>query len=115
MKQVIVIRTDLGMGKGKMCAQAAHASIVAAFNARARNKIAFGEWFAISQAKIVVKVESDTELMDIYAKAVNAGLPCSMIKDAALTQLEMPAYTAVGIGPCKDEDVDKITGGLKLL
>lgn len=58
---------------------------------------------------------SEEELLDIYNKAIEAVLPCSLIKDAGLTEFKEPTYTAVAIGPSRPNDVDKITGHLKLL
>jgi PTH2 family peptidyl-tRNA hydrolase len=115
MKMVVVIRNDLGMGKGKMVAQGGHAIIEAFLDAKRKNPKAVEEWLREGQKKIVVKVNSEEELIDIYNKAKSEGLPCSIIRDAGHTQLEPGTLTAVAIGPDKDEKIDKITGHLKLL
>jgi PTH2 family peptidyl-tRNA hydrolase len=115
MKQIIIIRTDLGMSKGKMCSQASHASLISFEIARRADQDSAYNWFHGCQAKIVVKANSEDELLGIYDKAIKAKLPCSLIKDAARTQLSEPAYTAACVGPAENEDIDKITKDLKLL
>ncbi|WP_456372216.1 aminoacyl-tRNA hydrolase [Methanocaldococcus sp.] len=115
MKMVVVIRTDLGMGKGKMVAQGGHAIIEAFLDAQRKNPKAVEEWLREGQKKVVVKVNSEKELIEIYNKAKSENLPCSIIRDAGHTQLKPGTLTAVAIGPDKDEKIDKITGHLKLL
>lgn len=112
MKQAIVIRTDLKMGKGKTAAQASHASVSSFLRS---NKDDQAEWLEEGMKKVVLKVPGEKELKDIFRAAKNEKLPVSMINDAGLTQLEPGTATAVGIGPAEDRTVDKITGKLKLL
>jgi len=112
MKQVIVVRTDLDMGKGKIAAQTSHASIAALRHAKEEDA---DEWDSQGMKKIVLKVSSEKELLSIFEQAKNARLPVAIIKDAGLTQIESGSPTAVGIGPAEDEEIDKITGKLKLL
>lgn len=115
MKQVIVVRTDLEMSKGKLAAQVAHASVIAAFEAYRGWREWFNEWWESGQKKVVLRVGSERELLEIYEKARRSNLPVSMVRDAGLTELPPGTLTAVGIGPAPDEEVDKITGGLRLL
>jgi PTH2 family peptidyl-tRNA hydrolase len=112
MKQAIIVRTDLKMGKGKIAAQSAHASIAAFLHA---TEIARERWVGEGMAKIVLKVANEDELRKIHATAKRAKLPTELIVDRGLTQIEPGTATAVGIGPAEDEAVDKITGKLKLL
>ncbi len=112
MKQVIVVRTDLKMGKGKIAAQVAHASLASFLKA---GFFAKRKWLAQGMKKVVVKVSSEKELMEIYRKAKKMKLPHELIRDAGHTQLEPGTITALGIGPAKDEEIDKITSRLKLL
>lgn len=112
MKQAIILRTDLKMGKGKLAVQCAHASIAAFVKSAYSVRKA---WLAKGMKKIVLKVGSETELKAIYKKAKAAKLPTVIINDAGLTQLEPGVATAVGIGPANDKKIDKITGKLKLL
>lgn len=115
-KQVIVIRKDLNMRKGKMVAQGAHASLKAFSNALANDPKTAAAWFEGLSTKVCVGVASEQELLDAYTRAVNAGLPCSLITDAGKTEFGgVPTKTAVAIGPGSVEEIDKITGSLTLL
>ena len=111
MKQVIAARTDLGMGRGKLAAQVAHASILAYESA---DDDAKRSWKQGGQKKIVVKVRGESALRDLTEQAHRAGLPCGLVSDAGLTQLEPGTPTAVGIGPAPEAEVDRITGDLTL-
>lgn len=111
MKQVIIVRNDLKMDRGKMAAQVAHASLDAYRKSDSEERKG---WESSGAKKIVLKVGSLKELMDIY-KRVKRNLPCSLIKDAGMTQVRPGTVTALGIGPCKEEDIDKVTKDLKLL
>ena len=116
-KQVIVLRKDLNMRKGKMVAQGAHASIKAAWEAERKKGYAdiYLEWFSELQTKICVGVDSEAELLATYEKAKELGLPCSLIRDAGLTEFNEPTLTAVAVGPAPESQVNKVTGTLKLL
>jgi peptidyl-tRNA hydrolase, PTH2 family len=114
-KQVIVARTDLGMGKGKLAAQVAHASLGSAEECRRRNPEWYEDWKQRGQAKVVVKASGEELLRELQKKARTLGLPNSLIQDAGLTQLEEGTTTCLGIGPAPSSLVDKITGDLKLL
>jgi peptidyl-tRNA hydrolase, PTH2 family len=115
MKQAIVVRTDLKMGKGKVAAQVAHASLSAAEEARERKAKWYEGWKREGQAKIVLRAESEDELRDLLQKARSAGLPASLIEDRGLTQLEPGTVTCLAVGPGPDPEVDAITGKLRLL
>jgi PTH2 family peptidyl-tRNA hydrolase len=127
MKQVIVIRKDLNMRKGKMIAQGAHASMVAILNQKVHNEYdlptltipmtpEMETWLSGKFTKIVVYVNSEEELTDLYCKAKEASILASIIRDEGLTEFKgIPTYTAVAIGPANSEAIDKITGDLKLL
>lgn len=112
MKQAIVVRFDLKMGRGKIASQSAHASIAALRKVSEEDADA---WESEGMKKVVLKVSSEKELLKIFEDARKAKLPVAIIKDAGLTQIEPGSPTAVGIGPAEDGDVDKITGKLKLL
>jgi len=127
-KQVIVIRKDLGMSPGKMVAQGAHASMKVFLD---EGKIELPDlglpifsfplqpemknWIEGSFVKIILGVHSENELLNIYTEAQNAGLPRSIIKDQARTEISKPEYTAVAIGPADPDRIDEITGDLFLL
>lgn len=115
MKQVIVVRRDLGMGTGKIAAQVAHASLIAARKAEEKKPNWFFEWFEGGQAKVVVKVQSLEQLMEVKKHADSLNLPVSLVHDSGRTQLDPGTVTCVGIGPAPEEMVDKVTNKLKLL
>ena len=134
-KQVIVMRKDLGMRKGKMIAQGAHASMGALLTLFGiedvisssgdkyhRYCIQFGDncilsdWLNGKFTKICVGVNSEEELLDIYKKAQDANLPVKLITDSGLTEFHgEPTNTCLCIGPYTSEEIDRITGHLSLL
>ena len=135
-KQVIVIRKDLNMRKGKMISQGSHSSIGVIFNYMTPNYLNPGEmtrtftitlpegevgefmyqWMTGIFKKVVVSVDTLEELMDAYESAKLAGIPCSIIEDHGLTEFGgVPTITAIAIGPDNPEKIDKITGKFKLL
>lgn len=113
LKQVLIIRKDLGMRKGKMIAQGAHASVNAVFKA---HKGIVTNWMLHGSTKIAVSVDSEKELDEIYKSAIDAGLVTAFIVDKGTTEFQgIPTATAVAIGPAPSQEIDKITGDLKLL
>ena len=120
IKQVIAVRTDLNMRKGKMVAQGAHASVGAVLEARgygnAKDQEALRTWLDEDYRKICVGVDSDADLLALYRAARKSGLPAFLVTDLGLTEFGgRHTRTCVAIGPAVDADVDAITGHLKLL
>ena len=77
---------------------------------------ALNEWLSGSFTKVCLSCDSEQELLDLHAKAKAAGILCSLIKDAGKTEFGgVPTYTAIAIGPDYPENIDPITGHLKLL
>jgi PTH2 family peptidyl-tRNA hydrolase len=109
------MRSDLKMGKGKIAAQAGHAAVSAAEEARKQQPRWLRYWLDEGQCKIAVKVNSETELQEIKEMAGRAGLPHALVTDRGLTQLEPGTVTCLAIGPAPSPEVDKITGKLALL
>lgn len=114
LKQVIVVRADLGMGKGKIAAQVGHACVLGAENVRKSKPEWFSKWWT-GQAKIVLKVNSESELEKIKRDAIEMGLPWAEVTDAGHTQIAPGTFTCLSIGPAPEEQIDKITSELKLL
>lgn len=117
-KQVIVMRNDLNMRKGKMIAQGAHASISCLLQFVLFDTIQspiVKAWLTGGMTKICVRVESEAELLDIEKKATDAGLAVHLITDAGHTEFSGPTMTCLAIGPNRVEEIDAITGSLKLL
>ena len=127
-KQVIVIRRDLKMRRGKEIAQGSHASM--AFLTEGSQKGFFKflfnaikvwfhkpsrEWLKSSFAKICVRVDSEQELMDIYNLALSKSVNAKLIVDSGRTEFNgVPTPTSVAIGPDAAEKVDEITANLEL-
>ncbi len=114
-KQVLIIRTDIKMSAGKKVVQGAHASILASERARKLYSGAWQSWYEEGMRKIACKVDSIEALFDLKARAEQRNLPCAIVADAGLTELEPGTVTALGIGPARDYDIDPITGDLPLL
>ncbi len=114
LKQVIVYRSDLKLTKGKLAIQVAHAAVSSA--ERAKN---FKDWYSIwrdeGQKKVLVKVKTKEELIELKNLAKSKNLPYYLIKDAGLTQIPPNTITCLGIGPAPNEKVDKLTGELPLV
>jgi len=139
IKQVIVMRKDLNMRKGKMIAQGCHASMKIFFD-RMRQSVSYPfsdigdditevgnyelenptpemvEWIEGAFTKIVLGVNSLEELLTIYNEAEEAGLPVALIEDNGWTEFGgVKTITCIAIGPAKSEEIDKITKDLQLL
>lgn len=99
MKQVILMRTDLGMSVGKMVAQAVHA----------------GSLSPGGCSVIALKVTSKEQLMELADKASYAHIRSGVVSDAGHTEVPPGTLTCAILGPAEDKDIDKITGALPLL
>jgi PTH2 family peptidyl-tRNA hydrolase len=114
-KQTIVIRTDLNMGKGKIAAQASHASLGAYKKTLKSHPDVVRSWEHGGQEKVVLKVADGDELIKYYQQAEDHNIPVEIIRDAGHTQIEPGTITCFAAGPWKEDELDKIFGGLKLL
>lgn len=111
-KQVILVRQDLKMPKGKMAAQVSHASVDATLKSKSG---IVNEWRNYGAKKIILNVTDEKELLNYMKIAQNQGIVTSLIKDAGHTVLEKGTVTCLGIGPDKEDLIDKITGKLKMV
>lgn len=114
-KQVIVFRSDLTLSKGKIAAQAGHAAVSTAEEARRHHKEWWTAWLSEGQRKIAVKVKNEKELLNLEKLAKEFSLPCSLVVDKGLTEIPPDTITCLGIGPAPAEKIDRITGTLPLL
>ena len=117
-KQILVLRTDLNMRKGKMVAQGAHASmaVLTQFKSVDEYPEVLTDWLANSFTKICVGIGSEAELLFIYHRAKSAGILCSLIEDNGTTEFRgVKTATCIAIGPDKAALIDQLTGQLKLL
>lgn len=112
VKQVIVVREDLRLSRGKLAVQVAHASIIGYEKA---NKDVVRVWKEQGQKKIVLKVKNLEELMKVKEKAEVLGLPVGVVVDAGLTEIPPGTVTAIVIGPDDAKKIDRVTGNLPLL
>ncbi|MBS3169246.1 peptidyl-tRNA hydrolase Pth2 [Candidatus Woesearchaeota archaeon] len=112
LKQVILVRQDLKLPKGKLAAQAAHASVEAVLKSDPKNVKA---WRNEGMAKIVLKVKDEKELIAYFQKAKECGLVSSLITDAGRTVVAPGTKTCAAIGPAEEEEIDALTGTLSLL
>jgi PTH2 family peptidyl-tRNA hydrolase len=111
-KQCLIIRNDVKMSCGKRCAQAAHASIGAYNNA---DKSLQKAWLSEGQKKVVLRADDERTLYELKVIAERNGISSSLIQDAGMTEIPPGTITALGLGPAKSEELDKITGTLPLL
>ncbi len=131
-KQILVIRKDLNMRKGKMIAQGSHASLAPILNSGTFSNdnssltislkdsngefTALGLWITGRFKKITVYVNSESELLELHQKVKDANILCALIQDAGLTEFNgIPTYTALSIGPEFEETLDPHTKHLPLL
>lgn len=110
---VLVVRTDLSMGKGKIAAQVAHAAVAAVL--QGPHGTVFTTWLRAGQPKVVLKVTGEAALTDLCARATDAGLPVQVIHDAGRTQVAAGTATCCAIGPAVPADLDPVTAALSLL
>jgi PTH2 family peptidyl-tRNA hydrolase len=114
MKQVIVIRKDLKMRRGKEIAQGSHAAMSFLLKGQSSEEDII-EWLNGGQTKICLIVNSEDELLELDRKATEKELVSNIITDAGRTEFNgVPTKTCLAIGPNKREDIDEITGHLKL-
>ena len=114
MKQVIAVRTDLGMGKGKIASQVGHACVLGAEHVRKSHPEWFQAWWT-GQEKVVVKVDGIKELDEIKKGAIELGLPWSEVTDAGHTQIAPGTTTCISLGPAPENLIDLISCELPLL
>lgn len=115
VKQVIVVRTDIKMGVGKLAAQVAHASLMSYFESAKKDSDIAAEWLKEGEKKIVLKVTDEKDLEKLFAAFKFKKIPCALVSDAGLTQIPPGTKTALGIGPWSGADIDAFTSALKLL
>ena len=131
VKQIIVMRKDLNMRKGKIAAQAGHAVLSVIFKklnmldeffwSVEQDKVVFegdealDDWFANGYTKICLYVNSEQELLDLKKKADSLGFVTSLIKENGATEFNgVPTYTCIAFEPLPAEKIDILTKDLPL-
>ena len=112
LKQVILVRMDLKLDKGKMAAQVSHASVDALLKS---HPDIVEDWRNQGMKKVVLKVKDKDELLEYKKKAEDNKLVAALITDAGKTALQPGTITCLGIGPDKEEKIDKVSGKLKMV
>ena len=111
---MVVVRTDLGLSKGKMAAQVSHAAVNCALKSKKSDSSNFTNWVSEGQKKVVLKANGESKLRKLQQHAREMGLISSLITDAGLTEVPPGTVTCIGIGPSSDSDIDSITGNYSL-
>lgn len=111
-KQVILVRQDLKLPKGKLAVQVGHASVESLLRS---HKDDIAKWRSEGMKKVVLKVQDEKELMKYKIEAEDLGLVAALITDAGRTVVEPGTVTCLGIGPDKEEKIDRVTGKLKMV
>jgi PTH2 family peptidyl-tRNA hydrolase len=114
-KQVIAMRTDLKMSRGKTAVQVGHAAVSAAEEARKKCPDWWEAWMKEGQCKIAVRVDSEQALLELEERATKSKLPTALIIDRGLTEIPPDTITCLGIGPAQTAQIDALTGKLPLL
>ena len=123
-KQSIIIRKDLNMRRGKMCAQASHASMKVFFDRMKKSENGYicdftqemEEWKNGAFTKIVLGCDSIYDIYDLQDKANSLNVPNAVIIDNGTTEFGgVPTVTCIAIGPCKAEIVENLTSKYSLL
>ena len=111
-KQVILVREDLKLPKGKLAAQCSHASVDSVIKS---DKKLVEAWKKEGAKKVILKVKDEKELFKYKQMAEDNGLKTALITDAGRTVLEPGTITCLGIGPDLEEKIDKVSGKLKMM
>lgn len=112
MKQVIVVNESLKLPRGKLAAQVAHAAVHALLYASPEAQRA---WLQEGMPKVVLRGDSDEELLELEKQAAQLGLPCGLIRDAGRTVVAAGTITCIGLGPAEASVIDQLTGAKSLL
>jgi len=111
-KQVILVRSDLKLPKGKMAAQCAHASVDAVLKS-SKDKV--DEWKGEGMKKVILKIADEKELLKFQRLAKKEKLVAALITDAGKTVVAPGTKTCLAIGPDSSEKIDRLTSKLKMV
>ncbi|KAF9586570.1 Peptidyl-tRNA hydrolase protein 2, mitochondrial [Lunasporangiospora selenospora] len=113
-KMVLVVRTDLAMGKGKAAAQCCHATLANYKELNKKTPKMLTRWEYCGQAKVTLKIDNEEDMLLLQATARSLGLAANSIRDAGRTQIAAGSRTVLAVGPGPVSVVDTVTGKLKL-
>lgn len=109
-KQVILVRNDLKLSKGKLISQCCHASLEAW---KQSSKKVRKKWEEEGGKKVVLKITNEERLLSILEELEEKDIPHYLVRDRGLTEIPPGTTTALGIGPVEEEKIDQITGNLR--
>jgi len=112
IKQIIVVNGSLKLPRGKLAAQVAHAAVAAFLEASEGAKQI---WLAAGMPKVVLGSESAEHLTQLENEAKRRGVPAHIVADAGRTVVPAGTITCLGLGPADADELNELTGGLKLL
>lgn len=125
-KMALVLRKDLEMSPGKAVAQGGHAVQLVLADTQVLDtatrtvtlqlsEVGY-EWYTNQEyKKVVLAAKSEAQLLALYEKAKEAGIPASLVRDNGLTEFNgIKTYTAVALGPAMPEVLDPLTKRFKL-
>ncbi|KAJ1332938.1 peptidyl-tRNA hydrolase [Batrachochytrium salamandrivorans] len=115
--EVLLVRTDLEMTKGKAAAQCCHAALAVYQSAQEKSTKTrewIKAWKKYGQAKITLKCPDEATMLAIQAEARILGLPAKSICDAGKTQIKAGSRTVLAIGPAPADLIDKVSGKCRL-
>jgi PTH2 family peptidyl-tRNA hydrolase len=115
IKQVIILRNDLDMSKGKMVAQGAHASLMSYLETVKVDESIAKKWIKEGEKKIVLKVDNEEALRKLHTAFQYKKVPSALVTDAGLTELPPGTVTGLGVGPWNSAEINQFTSSLKLL
>jgi peptidyl-tRNA hydrolase, PTH2 family len=102
------------MGLGYIATMVAHAAVLSAEKSRLTDSATFTRWLESGQAKVILKVQSLEELIQLRQTAEDLSLSVVSIDGIDPMQATMSTWT-ICIGPAKSILVDRVTSHLKLL
>lgn len=115
LKMVLCVNQSLKMGTGKVGAQCAHAAVGVLQHHYSSHSVPIRQWEMFGQPKIALKVQDESEMAGLEAKAEAQGIPTYIVHDAGRTQIAAGSQTVLAIGPAPKSQLDGITGHLRLL
>ncbi len=134
VKMVIIVNEQLGMTRGKIAAQVAHAAcycqeylrdLLESHHITVEDSEHWGDiyqgWQDNGTKKVVLEIEKELELKqylpegDIGAQMVKEKIIVCPVEDLGLTEVPRNSFTCVGIGPEHASKLDKYTGALETL
>ncbi len=111
-KQAILMRADLGLPKGKMAVQAAHAAVEAVLKS---DKEKVRRWRGTGSMKVVLRVRDRSELYRHAQEAKDLGLATAIITDAGKTVIAPGTVTCCAVGPDESDRIDRLLGSLPMI